>query len=57
MRKKSEVQEEQHVEKGYLKKNEEMQAYNPPIPFFQRLQKSKMEDQFSKLLNMFKNKR
>ena len=27
----------------------------PPVPFPQRLQKSKMDDQFSKFLNMFKN--
>ena len=26
----------------------------PPIPFPQRLQKSRMDDQFSKFLNMFK---
>ena len=31
-----------------------MQAYKPHILFPQRPQKSKMEDQFSKFLNMFK---
>ena len=31
-----------------------MQAYKPSIPFPQRLQKAKMEEQFSKFLNMFK---
>ena len=31
-----------------------MQAYKPPIPFPQRLQKSKLDDQSSKFLNMFK---
>ena len=31
-----------------------MKAYNPPVPFPQRLQKAKLEEQFSKFLNMFK---
>ena len=31
-----------------------MQAYKPPIPFPQRLLKSKMDEKFSKFLNMFK---
>ena len=31
-----------------------MKAYNPPVPFPQRLQKEKLEEQFSKFLNMFK---
>ena len=39
-----------------MKKKEEMQAYKPPIPFPQRLHKSKMEEQFSKFLNMFKKR-
>ena len=30
-----------------------MRAYKPPIPFPQGLQKSKLDDQFSKFLNMF----
>ena len=33
---------------------EEVKAYNPPIPFPQRLQKAKLEEQFSRFLNMFK---
>ena len=37
-----------------MRKKEEVQAYKPPIPFPQRLQKPKMEEQFSKFLNMFK---
>ena len=31
-----------------------MKAYNPPVPFPQRLYKEKLEEQFSKFLNMFK---
>ena len=31
-----------------------MKTYNPPVPFPQRLQKAKLEEQFSKFLNMFK---
>ena len=31
-----------------------MQTYKPHVPFPQRLHKSKMDDQFSKFLNMFK---
>ena len=31
-----------------------MKAYNPLVPFPQRLQKAKLEKQFSKFLNMFK---
>ena len=31
-----------------------MKAYNPLVPFPQRLQKAKLEEQFSKFLNMFK---
>ena len=53
-RRKVEVQTAQWIEKGNLKKKEEVQAYKPPIPFPQRLQKSKMEEQFSKFFNMFK---
>ena len=35
-------------------RKEVMKAYNPPVPFSQRLQKAKLEEQFSKFLNMFK---
>ena len=31
-----------------------MRIYEPPVPFPQRLQKSKIDDQLSKFLNMFK---
>ena len=33
---------------------EEVKAYNLPVPFSQRLQKAKLEKQFSRFLNMFK---
>ena len=33
---------------------EEVKAYNPQVPFPQRLQKAKLEEQFAKFLNMFK---
>ena len=49
------MQQEQQVEKGNLMKKEEVKAYNPQVPFPQRLQKVKLEEQFSKFLNMFKN--
>ena len=35
-------------------RKEEVKAYNPLVPFPQRLQKAKLEEQFSKFLNMFK---
>ena len=50
---KEEVQTKQQVEKGKLKKKEELRAYMPAIPFPQRLQKKK-EEQFSRFLDMFK---
>ena len=31
-----------------------MKSYVPHIPFSQRMQKSKLDDQFAKFLNMFK---
>ena len=52
--KKEEVQIEQQIEKGKLKKKEEMQAYKPVVPFPQRLQKTKIEELFSRFLEMFK---
>ena len=35
-------------------KKEEVKVYNPQVPFPQRLQKAKLEEQFSRFLNMFK---
>ena len=51
---KEEVQTEQQVEKGKLKKKEEEQAYMPFVPFPQRLQKEKMEEQFTRFFDVFK---
>ena len=51
---KEEVQTEHQVEKGELKKIEEKKAYMPVVPFPQRLQKTKMEEQFSRFLDVFK---
>ena len=48
------MQQEQQVEKGNLRKNEEVKAYNPQVPFPKRLKKAKLEEQFSRFLNMFK---
>ena len=48
------MQQEQQVEKGNLRKNEEVKAYNPQVPFPHRLQKVKLGEKFSRFLNMFK---
>ena len=47
-------QQKQPVEEGDLRKKEEVQAYKPQVPFPQRLLKAKLEEQFSKFLNIFK---
>ena len=51
---KEKVQIEQKVDEGELKNKEEMQAYMSAVPFPQRLQKAKIEEQFSKFLDIFK---
>ena len=48
------MQPEQQVEKENRGKREEVKDYNPQVPFPQRLQKAKLEDQFFRFLNMFK---
>ena len=48
------MQQKQPVEEGNLRKKDEVQDYKPLVPFPQRLQKAKLEEQFSKFLNMFK---
>ena len=35
-------------------KKEEVRVYHPPIPFPQRLKRTKLDKQFAKFLNMFK---
>ena len=42
------------MEKKILKKKEKREAYMRAVPFPQRLQKTKIEDQFSRFLDMFK---
>ena len=51
---KEEVQTEQQVEKEKIKKKEKLQAYMPTVPFPHRPQKTKMEEQSSRFLDMFK---
>ena len=51
---KEEVQTEQLVGREELKKKEDKQAYMHVVPFPQKLQKAKMEEQFSRFLDVFK---
>ena len=51
---KEEVQNEQRVLRKELKKKEDKKAYMHVVPFPQRLQKAKMEEQFSRFLEVFK---
>ena len=37
-----------------MSKKEKVKAYKPQVPFPQRLQKAKLEEQYSRFLNMFK---
>ena len=48
------VQNEQPRENCEQKQKEKVQAYTPAVPFPQRLQKEKKEEQFSKFLEIFK---
>ena len=48
------VQNEQPRENCEQKEKEKVQAYTPAVPFPQRLQKVKKEEQFSKFLEIFK---
>ena len=45
---------EQPEKSGGLKHKEKVQAYTPAVPFPQRLQKARREEQFSKFLEIFK---
>ena len=42
------------TEKTVQGKKEELKVYHPAIPFPQRLKQTKLDDQFSKFLNMFR---
>ena len=48
------MQPEQQVEKENLGKKKEVKAYEPQVPFPQRLQKARLEEKFSRFLGMFK---
>ena len=48
------MQLEKNVEKENPGKKEEVKAYEPQVPFPQRLQKVKLEEQFSRFIDMFK---
>ena len=48
------MQTEQQLEMEELKKKEDKQAYILPIPFPKRLEKAKMEEHFSRFLDVFK---
>ena len=48
------IQSEQQIKKINLGQKKEVKAYKPQDPFPQRLQKAKLEEQFSKFLNKFK---
>ena len=48
------VQTEQPGENHEQKQKEKVQAYTPAVPFPQRLQKAKKEEQISKFLEIFK---
>ena len=49
----AQMEQKQQVEEGDLRKKVEVQAYKPQVSFPQRLQKAKLEEQFSIFLNMF----
>ena len=48
------MQQEQKMERENIGKKEEVIVYKPQVPFPQRIQKEKIEEQFSRFLNMFK---
>ena len=48
------MQPEQQVEKENPRKKKKVKAYEPQVPFPQRLQKARLEEQISRFLDMFK---
>ena len=51
---KKQVQTEQLEKSSEQKQKEKVKAYTPTVPFPQRIQKAKKEEQFSKFLEIFK---
>ena len=51
---KKKIQTEQPEESSEQKQKEKVPAYTPTVPFPQRLQKVKKEEQFSRFLDIFK---
>ena len=49
------MQTEQLEKSNKQKQKEKVKAYTPAVPFPQRIQKAKKEEQFSKFLEIFKN--
>ena len=48
------MQQKQQAKEGVLMKKEEPQAYKPQVPLPRRLQKAKIEEKYSRFLNMFR---
>ena len=48
------LKEQDEVAKVETVQKEKMKAYQPPIPFPQRVKQSKLDGQYAKFLNMFK---
>ena len=49
------MKDHDEVTKEEKVKNEEVRVYQAPVPFPQRLQQSKLDNQYAKFLNIFKN--
>ena len=47
------MQQKKKTKEGDLRKNKEFQACKPHVPFPQRLHKAKLEEKYSRFLNMF----
>ena len=48
------MKEQDEVAKDEIVQKEEVRIYQPPVPFPQRLQQSKLDSQYARLLNIFK---